>query len=831
MRISLFAVAIMLCSALATDATGQRLPKGAFHQNYEHSYDIIHLRTEIQLDWDKRRVFGETTIKLRPLKALSSIPLDALRLTIESVRTVPDAKQLTYASTDSTLVVNLDSPIRPPDTLTITIKHSAAPSAGFYFIDPPQGSGTLPSAYTYGEGGLHANWLPLCAHPNDKFSSEVLVTVESPYQGISNGKLIDRIDHPDGRRTFHWMQEHPHSDYLMAVFVGDYDSVQLAPAFGEIPLSCWVPRGRKEEGRYAFRNTTEMVEYFSELFDYRYPWEKYDQIASYDYAIGAMENTSVTGHRDCVLREMNSPDDFSPHFESYISNWTAEATIAHELAHHWFGDNLTYRSLASLWLNESFATYSMMLWDEHKGGDEFLQLKTWLALQTYLRYVRTHHLIRPLEYRWYDSRKEIFNAEHTYLKGAIILHMLRWILGDQDFFNAMSYYLHKHQFSNVESADLKTAFEESIGKDLQYFFDEWVYSGGHPRFEVGYRYFADRKLVELTVEQTQPLVTGQGLFTLPVEIRIDTRSKSMFDTVWVENETDHFLLGIDEDPLMISFDGRGALVCELVFEKKIDELLYQLQHDALPGRFWALQQLVQHHPFHPRTLQVLRSLLGGSSPWWLKAQVALELQNIHTPGAEELLIDQLNASDYHIRKAAAIALGSHFTESSSSGLHTAIHSDPQMDVAAVAILSLAKVDTSLSPRFFTDQMSRSAWYDELRLASLEAIEEIGKEEYLPLIRDNVSLEYNLKVRQQALSAWAACAPNDPQLTDVLIASAREEVLPVREKAIHLLGELKVRRALPLLKDLSSRDGDSDIRKFAKDAIQEIRRISQPTLER
>ncbi|MBI3586545.1 MAG: HEAT repeat domain-containing protein, partial [Ignavibacteriales bacterium] len=518
-------------------------------------------------------------------------------------------------------------------------------------------------------------------------------------------------------------------------------------------------------------------------------------------------------------------DLFNPDFSSYTSNWTAEATISHELAHHWFGDNTTCRSLGSIWLNESFASYCMMLWDEKRVGEEYLQFETWLALQAYLKFVENNHIIRPMEYRRFDTREEIYNEQTTYLKGGVVLNMLRWIMGDDDFFKGMSYYLHKHNFSNVESTDLKIALEEATGKNLDWFFQQWVYSGGNPRFEVSYTYIASKKKLELTVKQTQPLVKGQMVFRLPVEIRIDTKLKKMTDTVWVENQTEHVLFDVSEKPIMVSFDGRGVLVCDLMFDKSQEELIYQLGNDALPGKLWALHQLVNKFSSSPKTLNAMKSVLNGNGAWWLKSEAALQLQHLHIDGAEELLIQQLKAKDYHIRNAAALALGFHFTKSSASALRNAVQSDPNTTVAGMAAISLAKIDPSLSTEFFKTLLSRSSWYDELRFAALVAMGQLENEKFVPLIKGYVSSKYNMAVRQQALESWAACAPNDLALIDALLTAARKEISRVRASAIGLLGKFKVERALPLLEEIGKKDGDSDIRTAAHDAFEEIQRVA------
>jgi len=801
----------------------QRLPTGTYRPNRERTYDVIHYKADIRIDWAKKQIIGESTVRLRPLHPRTSITLDAYWLKVESVWELPSRKPLAFQSTESTLQIDLGRTLKDTDTTSFVVKYTATPTAGLYFVDVPVGNRSVSSIFTYGEGGIHANWLPIYNEPNDKFTTEMVVTVGKEYQALSNGKLLSTKNNADGTRTFHWYQALPHSNYLIALFVGEYVPVKLRSAFGTIPVTVWTPPGTEDQARHVFGRTPEMIEFFSNRFNYRYPWEKYDQVAVYDYAIGAMENTSITGHNDRILRKPGQTEEFNPDFENYNSNWTAETLVSHELAHHWFGDNLTCRSLASIWLNESFASYLMMLWDEHRLGKEYFQSQTWLALQQYLRYVATQHIIRPLEYRRFDSRQEIYNSETTYLKGAVVLNMLRWILGDEDFFRAMGYYLKKHQFGNVESSDLKTAIEEATGRNLQWFFDQWIYGGGHPVFEVRWQYLPERHKVEVVIQQVQPMVEGQGLFTLPAEIRIDAGGKTLRNIVWVGKETEYFFFDVPTKPEMVSFDGRGALVCEIRSEKYIDELIYQLGHDDLPGRLWAMQELVRRYASNPRTLTALRAIINGDSHWSLRAEATLQLRQIHTQEAETLLLDQLQSSDYHIRKAAVIALGSRFTDAARQALRRIADADANDDVAATALVALSNIETTISPEYLKEYLNRQSWYDVKRLAVLKVIENHRMAEMVSILREHASMRYHYAMRAQALSAWAAIAPTDPQLIDALIRAAKNDILPVRSTAIALLGTMKVERALQVLEEVATKNGDSDIRKFANDAIEEIRR--------
>jgi len=195
-----------------------------------------------------------------------------------------------------------------------------------------------------------------------------------------------------------------------------------------------------------------------------------------------MENTSITGHRASLLRKEHAPENSgSPDFYDYYSLWTAENLISHELAHNWFGNNITCCSINYLWLNESFATYCHLLWDEESLGKERFDFDRIKALDLYLDYVKENHIIRPLENAYYDTVSEMYTTPLTYFKGAIVLHMLRIILGDEEFFHVLSYFLHQHEFTSVVSSDFKTAIEEAVGKNLDWFFDDWVSPLSLPR--------------------------------------------------------------------------------------------------------------------------------------------------------------------------------------------------------------------------------------------------------------------------------------------------------------------------------------------------------------
>ncbi|MFQ5771889.1 MAG: HEAT repeat domain-containing protein, partial [bacterium] len=424
----------------------------------------------------------------------------------------------------------------------------------------------------------------------------------------------------------------------------------------------------------------------------------------------------------------------------------------------------------------------------------------------------------------FDKPDDIYNEEHTYLKGAIVLHMLRTILGDEDFFRALGYYLHKYEFSNVESTDLKAAIEEATGQNLDWFFEDWVYSGGHPIFEVSYHYLKSRKLIDLTVHQVQPLVEGQDLFTLPVEITIATSKGITKQTNWVENETDRFLLQSDEEPLMVSFDGQGALVAEIRFEKELDELLYQAENDDLPGQIWALRELAGRFPVNPKTVQTMSKILSSEIFWGLKAEAALQLGSLRTQAAEQEIAQALKSPDYRIRKAAVLALPNFGTNSAEATLKHVIQNDPHTDVVATAIVALAKASPKAEVDFIRQQLGRPAWYDEITSACLQAFRIVGNKELVADIKPFTQEKYNQHVRMSTLKAWKSCAPEDPNLHQVLMTDAIKPPYGIQMLAIEMLGELHVAQARPVLEKIARKAGDVNLKVLAEEALEEIARV-------
>lgn len=359
-----------------------------------------------------------------------------------------------------------------------------------------------------------------------------------------------------GLRTDYWKMDQPHTPYLFFIGVGDYTIVKDSYKGKEV--SYYVEKGWAPVARRIFGNTPEMMKYFSTITGVDYPWVKYAQIVGRDYVSGAMENTTATIHQESAYQDARELTDGN--------SW--EGTIAHELFHQWFGDYVTTESWSNLTLNESFANYSEYLWAEHKQGKDAADEHNFQDMQGYLF---SNSENKDLVRFNYHDKEDMFDAV-SYNKGGRILHMLRNYIGDSAFFKALNVYLTTNKYKSAEAHQLRLAFEEVTGKDLNWFWNQWYFGAGHPKLDIAYNYNTAAKNVQVVVKQTQ---AGDKIFRLPIAVDIWTGAERTRYNVWVENKTDTFTFVALSKPSLVNFDADKILLAQKTENKSLDEYLHQ----------------------------------------------------------------------------------------------------------------------------------------------------------------------------------------------------------------------------------------------------------------
>ncbi|MCC5939828.1 MAG: M1 family metallopeptidase [Lunatimonas sp.] len=549
-----------------------------YRETPERKFDLIHTSLDLSFDYANQRVHGTALLRMKPyFFEQSQVSLDAKDFEIHDSWLVNGQEQrpLNFRYDGKRVDLFLPGNYSSSDTLLIGLRYTAKPeettqaggravtdTKGLYFINPTGTEDKPRQIWTQGETSFSSKWFPTIDHPNERQTHDIRFRIDSADLTISNGRLLSQTSHADGTRTDHWEMDLPHAPYLTAVAVGDF--AKVSDKWRDVEVNYYVERGFEKGAARVFQHTPEMLTFFSELLGVDYPWQKYDQVVVRDFVSGAMENTTVS-----IFMESLNLDER----EALDSDW--DYIIAHELFHQWFGNLVTTESWSNLPLNESFADYSEYLWFEYKEGKDKADMHHLAAMEQYLdeSLEKQVDLIRF----HYEHEDDMFDS-HSYAKGGRVLHMLRRHLGDEAFFASLRHYLTKHAYSSVEIHDLRLAFEQVTGRDLNWFFNQWFLASGHPILDIK----LDTRNPEsylLTISQKQDFQTTP-LYRIPFKVNLYKDGGVEEREFVLEQGTQQFALEngaavdaviVDEDMVLLaekrSYRGAEAFKRQFTFAK------------------------------------------------------------------------------------------------------------------------------------------------------------------------------------------------------------------------------------------------------------------------
>lgn len=555
-------------------------------------WDLQHMDLDIRFNWDQEQVIGSANLQLSPyFYDQNDVALDAKGFIIHQI-TDEEGRSYTYNYDGQKLTIELPRTYHKAELLNITIDYTANPSEGpmggsmaitsdkgLFFINPRGEEGDKPrQIWTQGETENNSRWFPTIDKPNENLTHNISMTVRDEFVTLSNGTLTSSVNNEDGTRTDTWQMTKPHAPYLVMVAVGEFAVVR--EEVDGLLYEYYVEPEYEPYAKQIFAHTPEMMQFFAELIDYPYPWDKYSQIITRDYVSGAMENTTAVIFGDFIQKtDRELIDDGN----DYI--------IAHELFHHWFGDLVTCESWANLTLNEGFANYSEYLWQEYKYGKDAAGYQRKNERQGYLASIMqtgTHPLI---DYG-YEDKEDMFDG-HSYNKGGLTLHMLRHELGDEAFYAGLNRYLNDHRHTAVEVDELRMAFEDESGLDLLWFFEQWYHSAGHPILEITHEYDTVNQTIILTVNQTQDPESSPPIYILPTTVSVYNESgeETQFD-ITIDKREYTIDLNYPEPPAVVVFDKKDALLMVKREDKTTREYMNQYRfEETFIHRFEAINKI------------------------------------------------------------------------------------------------------------------------------------------------------------------------------------------------------------------------------------------------
>ena len=752
-----------------------------------HNYDLKNVLWKLSFSMEKGSIAGDVTNTLTLNEDSKSVQLHCSELAISKV--LVDGKAATFLVEDDKLKVDLPQMGRAGQTLRIRTIYTGSPVNGFYFVPAPRAfPAKTGMVYTQGEGEDNHYWLPTYDYPDDKATTECFVTVPKTWTAIANGKLIGVAESPK-TRVFHWRMDQPFSTYLISLVAGEY--VKGKGSWHGIPVDYYVPPGLEAQGKASFAETPKMVDLFSKITGVAYPYDKFAQEVVGDFMFGGMENvTAVTQ----TIRTLHATGT-EPIYDS-------SGLVAHELAHHWFGDLITCKTWEHTWLNEGFATFLPMFYTRATRGQDAFDID---------RYHNFEGAVDTIGSRNRGAMPGLVGSVPTvgmgspYAGGASRILMLMHDLGETTFWKGIHAFLDKYKFQPATTDDLIAVMEKVSGKDLKPFFRQWFHTSATPSLS------ATVSEGNLVIDQLEPYYT----LDLPVWI-LDTKGW-VKKSIHVEGAESKLKLGeLAAKPLLIDPEVWSPM-----------ELKY-----AIPSSEQEITELYRHAPNVAQKARIIVAMFDSMSVLQrvaigMKETNASLLDLIANKVGQEgtpFLLELTRKSDVRVVNSAVVALGRvQPTDTIVTRLKQIANTYPNEAVKEHAVQSLLNgaTDASLAQnawnsRAFDDGFRVMAieWWGthDPALARQKCLEILKKPDSEPLRVAAIRVLGRVKEKGEDTSVYQA-----------LIKVAQETSYAARVAAINSLGQLGNKAAIPILTPFMTH-GPGGVRGTASAAVAALSKL-------
>lgn len=791
--------------------------RGAFalpgtSRQYERSlpYRFLQLALDLKVDLEAQRISGVAKHHVRrTASAVEALVLDAVSLDVEKVD-VDSGKGFSAAKfTNDGKQLTVTMPDAPADaTLVVRVTYSCAPRRGLYFFKPDSKVDFPIQLWSQCQDEDARHWIPCHDKPHVKVPLSMRVSVPAGFDVLSNGNVT--FDATKGKhRTVVFELDEVLPSYLITLVVGHFDKVRdrdaVLPSGRQVPVEYWVPKGKIADGRRAFEQTPRMIELFSRLTGFEYPYPRYTQVVVSEFIFGGMENTTATTMYEHILLDKRAAIDIESH-----------DLVAHELAHQWFGDWVTCQDWPHAWLNEGFATFFELVELEDRLGEDEYYVAVERDHAAYAAEVSQRYS-RPVVSREYSDPIDLFDR-HLYQKGGLVLHLLRCELGSESFWRGIKQYLSKHGGGNATTSALCETFTRLTGRSFERFFDEWILEPIHPTVKVKVSWEQDQVVVRFT--QTQ-----KHVMELAYELEVLDKAGKRHQLRQLSSQAHTTLtLPLSERPVYVAVDPHFNLLGQTTIEVPYDLLQGQLEHGATARvRRQACSLLTKHNDY--RAVPLFAGVLERKKePWMVKAAAVRALGKLRSGEGFLALVGASKDKDAKVRASVASALGQFRTPESAKALTSMFKGEQSYLVEAAITRSLGETREATSTPTLVKQLAKPSWGEVVASAAADALATLNATEQLGELLARTAYGVPTKARRGAILALGQFEPTQAILQRIE-ALLRDPHLHVRLDAVATAKRIGGTKGLGLLRQALAEETDPRVKRKLQESLRDAEQES------
>lgn len=706
--------------------------------------DTKHLTLNLKFDWIKRQAFGTADLTFSVLHTTNKILLDAGYLNINSILIHNKPLKFNYlgGDTNDNLEITLDQFYTPNTFIQLTIhyqtmhENKSDPNSiwgsfgkGLRFQQPTSTTPTKrKQIWSSGEPNNNKYWFPCNEDIADIHTTEFIATVEKPLMVISNGNLIETVENKDSTRTYHYKSEIPFPNYLVSLVIGEY--VDVIQNSNGITIHNYGYPHELEAVKATTELLPEMMQFIEEKTAYKYPYPHYTQVVVQDYPFPGL----IGQHRASIISD-NYIDDYGVH-KDFKYLWDGVAVQA--LTNQWFGNLLMPKSWDDIWLNKAFGQYFAGLFTiKDNAKTEYLSY--------YLPFEKNNALgnwnannKHPLVTQNIKDPINLPNDNDNHYKGSLVLRMLQKEIGESDWWNSVQLFVKSNVNKQINTKDFQQAIEQTTGKSYQWFFDQWIYKMGIPKFEVTKQYNTSKKELKLIVNQIQKKDSsteyGQAdFFQGKMEIEID---RNIIPIQIHPKKENIYYFTLSKAPDFVNFNFEDNWICETEYLQSTHEYLYQLlqSHDVV-AKQKALDQLVviaQDTSTNPmiknKIIHAFQQEITSNGYWRYRQYALVSLRKILTLPYDDYtttMLLNLIISEMSWLKGSAINMLGNTKNVTYVDIYQKALNDNSDRVINAAAIALGKTKSIKAKEILIALDKKPSWKNQSRISALNGLEQLG----------------------------------------------------------------------------------------------------------